>query len=148
MTTHRTTAAAALLAVSTTLAAQAAEPEERRMQLYTATCAHFHDRLAAVDDRGRLPLLARLSRVCDRALARLERPAPDRAAAYLDRLAAYKATLVTMTLDRMFDPAVPAGAVTATGEYLIARRMGVLPPMANWEDDGDFWADFPVADGE
>ena len=85
-----------------------------------------------------------------------------RARGYLDRLAAFKMTIIQMNMDRMFGkgrsrrtqmqtPAAPSGSerqgiqpITSVGEYLIAREMGVIMAYRDWADV----TDFSIAEGE
>lgn len=82
------------------------------------------------------------------------------ARAYLDKLAAFKTTLIAINMDRMFgaehisrraesadETGVGAGLgaetsgirpISPTGEYLIARQMGIIGAYREWADVAKF----------
>jgi hypothetical protein len=129
--------AALTTALTIGLPAQGSETlSPRQEQVFRATCDHYAARRAApVADPA--PLLRRLAASCDRALADLADPATgpearQSALGYLERLAEFKATVVTITMRRMLRGETRGRNVTKTGEYLIARRMGLLDRYADW----------------
>ena len=115
---------AALAAVFATSAV--AEPlTEREKAIYSSTCAHFDNRVESAPADVDTGLLFALAESCASALGDLGEESGDAAATYLARLAEFKAIVVGMNVRRVFGDG-PATPVSATGEYLIARRMGLL----------------------
>ena len=155
-------AALAAIAPATTTSARAASrdadapavrADAASMQEHVRTCRHYDGR-ARFKPRGPgAPLETRLADQCAAALAILRqgpavRPARAlRARLYLDRLTGLKATIIDINRDRIYGPDPARGArpsagfggsigrgaqVTPTGEYLIARHMGVLDALEAW----------------
>ncbi len=123
-----------LAAAAPTAASEGLSP--RQEQVFRATCDHYAARQSG-PSAATAPLLQRLAISCDQALADLARPGTAPAArksalVYLERLAEFKATVVTITLKRMMRGETRVRGVTDTGEYLIARRMGLLDRYEDW----------------
>ncbi|MEM1316075.1 MAG: hypothetical protein AAGI51_16080 [Pseudomonadota bacterium] len=115
------------------------------------TCRHYENR-ARFKQRGPgAALETRLADHCAAALSILSRGAEAapararRARAYLERLTLLKTTIIDINRERIYgeNPArfaqpradlgsVRAALVTPTGEYLIARHMGVLDALEAW----------------
>ncbi|MEO1686455.1 MAG: hypothetical protein AAFU61_00970 [Pseudomonadota bacterium] len=121
---------------------------------HAQTCRHYENR-ATFKPRGPgAGLEVRAAEQCRAALETLRRggeASPERAArarAYLDRLTRLKRTVIAMNVDRIYGaeagrramPKAPAEGrgqaqvrgVTRTGEYLIARDLGVLQALEAW----------------
>lgn len=148
MTFHRAILVSIMFAGIWAGTAKAGDPpvSARQATLYAATCTHYRTRLQTSRGEEETLLLEQLAQSCDRALARLTRddspdPVRGRAAGYLDRLARFKATIVTMNMRRMLDGQRTSRRVSGAGQYLIARRMGVLDAMRPWSEPEVF----PVA---
>lgn len=144
MTKPNMVLSAAICATLLSAAAQAGpEPDARRMELFRATCAHYANRRDAAGDSA-AELFGRLAQSCERALAVVEAgpAAPTdrtrRALDYLGGLAGLKSTVVTMNMKRLFAPKgdAPVRTVSAAGEYLIAREMGILGAMDDFAGAG------------
>ncbi|MEM9050167.1 MAG: hypothetical protein AAGC92_15795 [Pseudomonadota bacterium] len=151
--------------VTPAAAAQRAEPPNFRnlSAAHLAACNHFANR-ARFKARGRnAELVVILADSCSVAIDSLTRRLDTRpteaarARAYLDRLLAFKTLIIAMNVGRIYgdDPAprakpvAPPGgprprpighAVTQTGEYLIAREVGLLRVWQNWYRAGPDFA--------
>lgn len=142
-----------LIAAMGAVAAQAGEPPVRGDAFHpdghAQTCKHFANR-ARFRDRAATPsFVVRAANACAEALAR---PAPDPdAARVLERLTLLRLTLRAINVARIYgdDPApgaLPTGdvhgmrrrggassrPVSETGEYLIARELGVHAALMAW----------------
>ncbi len=118
---------AAALAVCAATAAPADPLTARQHEVFSATCTHFGNRVETAPSEVDTTLLAALAESCAIALSDLSEASDsdDEAATYLERLSAFKATVVGMNVKRVFGGGAKT-PVSATGEYLIARRMGLL----------------------
>mgnify|MGYP007101561387 CR=1 FL=1 len=140
------------------------------IEAHARTCSHFAARArhkprtvdAQPDAQPGAQLEVMLADSCERAFSSLYQRVDttayeaQHARAYLDKLAAFKATLIAINMDRMFgaehisrrtesaDEAF-VGAdfsgirpISTTGEYLIARQMGIIGAYREWADVAKF----------
>ena len=136
--------AAGLVGGSGARAASSAEED------HTRTCAYFAKRVWAHDRGDRAEWLALLSESCAAALR--ERSAtnrrdgePDaRGEVYLERLGDLRRIVVGMNVARFTGARTAPGrsasrsTVTASGEYLIARHLGVMDALFDWARATEF----------
>lgn len=119
------------------------------------TCNHYQNRARFRSREGLVRLDVLLADSCDLALSVLDgrkAAGPDEhanAADYLNRLSNLRSTVIEINMLRLYGVnagprsqprtvAKRAGAikqVSTTGEYLIARRMGVLQALEKWRRD-------------
>lgn len=146
--------------------ASATETDAERKHLHAGTCVHYENRARYHARNPEAELETILADSCRRAFISVYgevHTSPHtrkHALVYLDRLAAFKARVITMNMQRLFgapgnrsklsksrrDPGVRP--VSRTGEYLIARDMGVIGAYRAWADVTDFTlATDPADDG-
>ncbi|KMW58196.1 hypothetical protein AIOL_003167 [Candidatus Rhodobacter oscarellae] len=137
-------------------------PETAASRIHAKTCSHFANRARFQPRSPSATLEVLLAESCAQAYRSLYHqldtsPYEARHAAdYLDRMTAFKATVISINMDRMFGTTrtrrtqlkVPLGGtageaskthpVTTAGEYLIARQMGVIGAYRAWADVVDF----------
>jgi len=130
--------------------------------LHNATCAHYQNRARFSSRNQNASLEVHLADSCARAFrslyARFDTSPYEQkhALTYLNRLSQFKDEIITINMDRMFGTdrtrrTVIQGQlgdhlgensmkqpVTASGEYLIARSMGVIGAYRAWADVTDF----------
>ncbi|MDJ0825599.1 MAG: hypothetical protein QNJ16_08860 [Rhodobacter sp.] len=126
-----------------------AEPLSQAESLqFEATCRHFENRARFKPRRPDAVLVVRLADSCRAALSAAQARAPQRkrneialSRAYLDRLTEFKSLYVRMMVQngrswhgaaKMRTPRVARLGLTETGEYLIARHMGLLGAFDDW----------------
>lgn len=120
---------------------------------WDAACNTFVNRARFLPREEPVAFVTLLAEACEGALASLDSREPaqrDAAARFLTRLSAFRDVVKTMNVERVYGPAAgpaskPAsrpramgavGHVSATGEYLIAREMGVQRALSDWLDTG------------
>ena len=126
----------------------AAEPSPDDRQIYEKTCRHYQNRTAFEARGGQLSFPAVLADSCRAALEALERAPGDyaEARAYLVRLTELKGAVVELQL-RGYRAARPTSqrlerysrsiaSISEAGEYLIARRIGVIEALNDWTASG------------
>jgi len=136
------------------------------IESHARTCSHFaararnQPRTVAVQPGAQLEVM--LADSCERAFSSLYQRVDtaayeaQHARAYLDKLCAFKATLIAINMDRMFgaehtsraiqsaDESIAGAGITGirpistTGEYLIARQMGIIGAYREWADVAKF----------
>lgn len=120
------------------------------------TCDHYANRARFMSRVEDAPLEVLLADSCKIALSRLARHwinpyEAKRARIYLDRLTAYKKQIIMMNFEsfaqlrqakisRLPPPTFgyPSPKVSAAGEYLIARQMGVIDVYSDWARAANF----------
>ncbi|MDJ0627763.1 MAG: hypothetical protein QNJ44_05850 [Rhodobacter sp.] len=121
---------------------------------FDATCRHFENRAHFMPRTEDSELVVRLADSCRHALSSLVGDHPNSALdtqklshAYLDRLTAYKSLYIRMIVlngtvpGEMFanrSRQIRRIGLTRTGEYLIARRMGLLGAYDSWASASGF----------
>lgn len=156
---------AAALLLSPALASPRAAPADYRALAHEhfAACHHYANRARFKSRDRNAELVVILADSCTVAIESLTRRLDTRpteaarARAYLDRLVAFKTLIIEMNVTRLYglDPnprAQPIQAtggrkpspvgqqVTPTGEYLIAREMGLLRVWHDWYRSGPDFA--------
>jgi hypothetical protein len=164
------------LGSTTTAGAQDANLRLTQLEIesHARTCSHFAARArfqprpvansadVQIDAQPGAQLEVMLADSCERAFSSLYQRVDtaayeaQHARAYLDKLAAFKATLIAINMDRMFGAEhisrraksadeTGVGAETSgirpistTGEYLIARQMGIIGAYREWADVAKF----------
>ncbi len=119
---------------------------------YAAACNTYDNRARFRPRTPPVEFVVMMAEGCRAALLSLETGSPlerRRAAAYLARLEAFRDVVVQIALDRTYgagaDPFSrpkeagarirPLGAVSETGEFLIAHRMGLLAAFRSWASE-------------
>ena len=113
---------------------------------FDKTCRYFENRTFFGNGSDRSEWLSLLSESCAEALRRLSRDVqPDQAAedrAYLERLAELRRVVIAMNVARFTEPQIARGrikrTVTGSGEYLIAKRIGVMHAYHAWAEASGF----------
>ena len=127
-----------------------ASPPPTLAEHHWRACGHYDNR-ARFRPRGQGDFIVQMAEACARAIADVEAPETTFAArrlaiAYLDRLAAFREQVKAINTTRVYGPdagprSLPIGygarPVTQTGEYLVARSMGVLSALEAWRRDAD-----------
>lgn len=119
-----------------------------RIAHFAETCAHYENRARFLPREGVVPFVVLLADSCGRAQrsVRTGRYALRRAAErYLDRLATLRDTVVAMNVERVYGVNATRfsrpkekqdlhriAQVTETGEFLIARHMGLIDAYDDW----------------
>lgn len=113
--------------------------------VYPGTCAYFGNRTGGQRQGERADWLALLAQSCSEALRRLGSGSEDAADRdYLDRLTTLRQVVVGMNVARFTGPGSGGPglrirrSVTDSGEYLIARRIGVMEAFSAWAEIADF----------
>ena len=103
------------------------------------TCTYFGNRAFGVQGTERIEWLTLLAESCHQALRRAEPTSTSLSAdmLYLERLSELRTTIIDMNVDRFRDRRAPGAlrtrrTVTASGEYLIAQRIGVMAAYNSW----------------
>lgn len=149
----------AAIAMLVTGGAPAAFANDRAQLVeYKRACFHYVNRAKFRDRHDGVDFVVTLADACTSALESLDkRPGAEHDAAkiFLHGLVALRDTIVEMNMSRVFGdgftPLTPmprqGGArtravrrVSATGEYLIAHRMGLLKAYRAWLDTGPEFA--------
>ncbi|PTX54710.1 hypothetical protein C8N43_3530 [Litoreibacter ponti] len=146
------TLGAIVTAASLTVVAAQAEPSQDAFEreVGAKTCAYFENRARHQERSPQQSLEVTLADSCTRALDHISGNSSDApelaqsARRYIDRLTALKAVIVSMNTREFLDALargqtraamnIAAVSVTPTGEYLIARQMGVLADHADWAE--------------
>jgi hypothetical protein len=140
--------------------AGAANTDTERFAEHRRTCGHYENRARFKPREGEVEYVVVLAESCDLALAlaqgRVDGTDAARIASrrYLQRLTALRRLIVDMNVSRAYGDDAPAAAtsvagsgaapladggyraVSATGEYLIARRLGLQASFRKWLDAG------------
>lgn len=134
-------------------AAQVKPPFQAERAGWAAACNTYENRARFMTREGEVPFAVVVAEACLGALASLDsgRPAErDAAARLLTRVAVLRDTIVQMNIERVYGThatprAMPEprsgtawriAGVSATGEYLIARHLGVVDAIRAWLDTG------------
>lgn len=105
----------------------------------TDTCSYFENRAFGEATSDWNTWLLMLSESCHEALRGAEVPGPDanKDLEYLERLSELRTTVIRMNIARFRDRQAQQSqrilrTVTPSGEYLIAKQMGVIAAYRSW----------------
>ena len=146
---HRFLVALLLLMVVPPVTAGAGQAFGADRAGWQTACDTYDNRARFMRRDGDVAFALLMAEACRGAFASLDsgRPAErDAAARLLTRISALRDMIVQLTVDKAYgaggQPALtargarPMARVSATGEYLIAREMGVIDAIASWVGTG------------
>lgn len=125
---------------------------------FAKSCNHYENRARFLPRAQPVDFVVLLAEACSAARISLDGTSTERMAAadFLSRLVALNTEITAINVARVFGPEAepaskpmrrggllrPIGNVSATGEFLIAHRMGLLSAFDRWRETSP---DFPLA---